>query len=114
VASRVAMTLMRHSDRRLTDEIYTDENLLGAASAIQALPSYTTGLSPGVSPISDAGGPGVARRVAGKSVYSVEQTPVNIDESHDLARQDATGRELENGGSDGARTRNLCRDRAAL
>ncbi|MDE3068434.1 MAG: tyrosine-type recombinase/integrase [Verrucomicrobiota bacterium] len=28
VASRVAMALMRHSDRRLTDKIYTDENLV--------------------------------------------------------------------------------------
>src|SRR5208283_1638064 len=28
VPSRVAMALMRHSDRRLTDKIYTDENLL--------------------------------------------------------------------------------------
>lgn len=35
------MTLMRHSDRRLTDKIYTDENLLGTWSAFDALPNYT-------------------------------------------------------------------------
>ena len=34
------MALMRHSDRRLTDKIYTDENLLGTWSAIDALPNY--------------------------------------------------------------------------
>lgn len=37
VASRVAMALMRHSDRRLTDRIYTDESLLGTASGAYAL-----------------------------------------------------------------------------
>ena len=40
VPSRVAMMLMRHSDRRLTDQIYTDENLLGTRSAIEAVPSF--------------------------------------------------------------------------
>jgi len=114
VASRVAMSLMRHSDRRLTDEVYTDENLLGTGKAIEALPSYTTGLSHRLSQISDAGGHGVARRVAGNNGDDVEETPVNIDESRDLAPSGASGREGQNGGSDGARTRNLCRDRAAL
>jgi integrase len=41
VASRVAMSLMRHSDRRLTDKIYTDENLLGTWTAFDALPNYS-------------------------------------------------------------------------
>jgi integrase len=40
VASRVAMSLMRHSDRRLTDKIYTDENLLGTWAAFDTLPNY--------------------------------------------------------------------------
>ena len=38
VASRVAMTLMRHSDRRLTDKVYTDENLLGTWAAFDSAP----------------------------------------------------------------------------
>ncbi len=49
VPSRVAMTLMRHSDRRLTDKIYTDENLLGTWSAIDALPTYGEQPSQGAS-----------------------------------------------------------------
>src|SRR5208283_1866516 len=49
VASRVAMTLMRHSDRRLTDKVYTDENLLGTSSAIEAIPSYANPASQGAS-----------------------------------------------------------------
>jgi integrase len=40
IASRVAMALMRHSDRRLTDKIYTDENLLGTWAAFDSLPNY--------------------------------------------------------------------------
>jgi hypothetical protein len=39
--SRVAIALMRPGDRRLTDKIYTDENLLGTWSAIDALPMFT-------------------------------------------------------------------------
>ncbi|MDE3066786.1 MAG: DUF3843 family protein [Verrucomicrobiota bacterium] len=35
------LALMRHSDRRLTDKIYTDENLLGTWSAFDALPNFT-------------------------------------------------------------------------
>ncbi len=42
VANRVAMALMRHSDRRLTDKIYTDENLLGTWAAFDSLPNYAS------------------------------------------------------------------------
>jgi len=35
------MALMRHSDPRLTDRIYTDENLLGTWSAFDQLPTYS-------------------------------------------------------------------------
>lgn len=41
VPSRVAKALVRHSDRRLTDKIYTDENLLGTWAAFDTLPNYT-------------------------------------------------------------------------
>jgi hypothetical protein len=33
VPRRVAMSVMRHSDGKLTDKIYTDENLLGVETA---------------------------------------------------------------------------------
>ncbi len=32
---------MRHSDGKLTDKIYTDENLLGVKSVIDILPTFT-------------------------------------------------------------------------
>jgi integrase len=41
IPGRTAMALMRHSDRRLTDKIYTDENLLDTAAAIECLPSFS-------------------------------------------------------------------------
>ncbi|MDA9961449.1 tyrosine-type recombinase/integrase [Opitutales bacterium] len=38
VNSRVAMELMRHSDRKLTDKIYTDSNLLPLGEVVRNLP----------------------------------------------------------------------------
>lgn|GEM_PF-1675385 len=40
VNSRTAMELMRHSDRKLTDKIYTDSNLLPIGEVIRKLPDY--------------------------------------------------------------------------
>lgn len=118
VASRVAMSLMRHSDRRLTDEVYTDENLLGTGSAVEALPSYMDkALSQGLSQISDVTGHDPSCPVTDGGATELKEVPANIGESHDLAVSDTNGHNGangQNGGSDGARTRNLCRDRAAL
>jgi integrase len=112
VPSRVAMTLMRHSDRRLTDKIYTDENLLGTWSAFDALPNYTA--SQGASQKLVAVGQNVASGVTTGAGAKVEETIVNIGESYTVTLNVTSGHNMENGGSGGARTRNLCRDRAAL
>ena len=40
VPRRTAMSVMRHSDGKLTDKIYTDENLLGLETAIDLLPAF--------------------------------------------------------------------------
>ena len=42
VNSRTAMELMRHSDRKLTDKIYTDSNLLPTGEVIRNLPDDET------------------------------------------------------------------------
>ena len=39
VNSRMAMELMRHSDRKLTDKIYTDVNLLPLGETVRNLPA---------------------------------------------------------------------------
>jgi integrase len=114
VASRVAMALMRHSDRRLTDKIYTDENLLGTWAAFDSLPNYAEQASQIASQILGAKGLTVAKAVATGDGVIVIKAPDNIGESHVLALPGAKGQNTENGGSGGARTRNLCRDRAAL
>jgi len=114
VASRVSMSLMRHSDRRLTDKIYTDENLLGTWAAFDKLPNYSERASQIASQILGAEGQNVTLPVAVNSERESGKTIENIERSRFLTLPDALGRVNENGGSGGARTRNLCRDRAAL
>jgi integrase len=114
VASRVAMSLMRHSDRRLTDKIYTDENLLGTWAAFDTLPNYAERASQIASQILGAAGHCVASPVAVNGDDKAQKTIAAIGGSHVLTLPDAMGHDNENGGSGGARTRNLCRDRAAL
>ena len=113
-ASRVAMSLMRHSDRRLTDKIYTDENLLGTWAAFDLLPNYTERASLIASLVLGAECQKVTSSVTGSSDDKAHKTIATTGESHVLALSGAMGHDNENGGSGGARTRNLCRDRAAL
>jgi integrase len=114
VPSRTAMALMRHSDRRLTDKIYTDENLLGTWSAFDALPSYTETPSQGASQKLVAVGQNGSSAVTTGSGSEMEKAIASIGESHVVALGVTSGHNERNGGSGGARTRNLCRDRAAL
>lgn len=114
VPSRVAMTLMRHSDRRLTDRIYTDENLLGTAAAFDVLPNYSERASQIAS--QELGTAGQNRAFPG-TMRTGEETAEkggkpqeNCGNRPTLACPTFVG----SGGSGGARTRNLCRDRAAL
>ena len=114
VPSRVAMALMRHSDRRLTDKIYTDENLLSTWSAFDALPSYTKTASQGASQELVAVSQNESSGGTVSSGAKMEKGIVNIGQSHIVALDGTSGHNTGNGGSGGARTRNLCRDRAAL
>ena len=118
VASRVAMTLMRHSDRRLTNKIYTDENLLGTWAAFDALPNYaeraSQGASQGASQRLFAKGQNESSPVTTNGGGKLDKTIATIEESPILTLLVTSSQNYENGGSGGARTRNLCRDRAAL
>jgi hypothetical protein len=40
VGQRELMDLMRHSERRLSDSLYTDSNLLPVAQAVERIPAY--------------------------------------------------------------------------
>ena len=105
VASRVAMALMRHSDRRLTDKIYTDENLLGTWAAFDSLPNFSGQASQIASQVLGASGQGVAQVGTTRSGASAVKTIANSGESHVLAPVGTTCHEVKNGGSGGARTR---------
>jgi len=114
VASRVAMTLMRHSDRRLTDKVYTDENLLGTWAAFDALPNYAERASQGASQRLFAMGQNESTPVTTNGGVKTNKTIATIDESLILTPPVTGSQNHGNGWSGGARTRNLCRDRAAL
>ncbi len=48
--ARFVPRVLRNSDGKLTDKIYTDENLLGIETAVDVLPTYTEPASPMASP----------------------------------------------------------------
>ena len=108
------MALMRHGDRRLTDKVYTDENLPGTWGAIDLLPSYEEGASQIASQILGVGRQNVTTPVTGDDrKKSVDQPEMKRD-CRVLSLPFTSSQLKANGGSGGARTRNLCRDRAAL
>ena len=101
---RIAMELMRHSDRRLTDKVYTDPHSLQTWSFVEALPSYTNPPSQLASQISVANGPSESAAVtSGVSVRSKESL-VNIDQSHRLASSVTSGHKRQDGGPGRTRT----------
>jgi hypothetical protein len=114
VPRRTAMSVMRHSDGKLTEIIYTDVNLLGIETAIDVLPTFTDLPSQGASQILVAGGQNGSSAVITGGGEQMQKVLVNIGKNHVLTLCITHSHDNENGGSGGARTRNLCRDRAAL
>jgi integrase len=109
VAPAVRQALMRHSDSKLTERIYTYKRGLATWSAIEKLPCYTAGLSQGVSQSLVANGHGASSAVTECIGLDGEKMPVNIGESHLVALSVTSGHDGEIGGSDGARSRPLLR-----
>src|SRR5580692_4795053 len=98
------MSLMRHSDRRLTDKICTDENLLGTWAAFDALPNYSERASQIASQILGAEGPNVTLPDAMNGPKELVKTTAVVGGSHVLTLPDAVGQKQGNGGSGGGRT----------
>jgi hypothetical protein len=105
---------MRHSDRRLLDKIYADENLLGTWAAFDHLPNYSEQASQIASQVLVANGQKESLPVATAGGGKVQENPATTGGSHILTLPVTSSQNAVNGGSGGARTRNLCRDRAAL
>jgi len=114
VQPAIRQALMRHSDSKLTERIYTDTHMLATWAAVEKLPDLTETLYQGVSQKLVANGHDATLAGGLGNGVNMQQTPVNIEESHAVALAVMNGHEVPIGGSDGARTRNLCRDRAAL
>lgn len=107
VPRRTAMSVMRHSDGKLTDKIYTDVNLLGIESAIDVLPTFTETPSQGASQILVAGGQNGSSAVTTDGGEQMQKVLVKIGESHVLTLCVTGSRKNENGARGGSRTHNL-------
>ena len=107
VPRRTAMSVMRHSDGKLTDKIYTDENLLGIETAIDVLPTFTGTPSQGASQILGAGSQNGSSAVTTGSGVKIEKAHVNIGKSHVLTLSVTSSHDNENGARGGSRTHNL-------
>ena len=102
VSRRTAMSLMRHSDGKLTDKIYTDENLLGTETAIEGMPSFLPLPSLIASLEMGAAGHLASLPVTTDAGVKSDKTIVFAGESHVLTPYVTSGHKVENGGSGGA------------
>ncbi len=92
---RELMALMRHSERRLSDHVYTDVNLLPLAAVVQALPDF----SPIQIATHDSGASSHKMSLTVADVSSAERavSVVSRGKTHDKAQAVANSRESENG-----------------
>ncbi|MGB7748682.1 MAG: site-specific integrase [Verrucomicrobiia bacterium] len=84
VPRRAAMSLMRHSDGKLTDKIYTDVNLLGIETGIELLPSLLAPASPIASLKMFAAGHNLTSGGTMGSGVEMKPSVVSIGESHNV------------------------------
>ena len=84
VPRRTAMSLMRHSDGKLTDKIYTDVNLLGIETGIELLPSLLAPASPIASLKMFAAGHSPTSSVTTGDGAGKQKVIVNTGESHNV------------------------------
>ncbi len=90
VAERAAMEFMRHSDRRLTDQVYTDTSLLEVKAASQTLHDLVNGLYQGLHQKLVVNGQGAASTVIERITAHREQIPASIEVRHDSAEAGRT------------------------
>ena len=90
----IRQALMRHSDSKLTERIYTDKQMLATWPAMDKLPNLTEGLYQGVYQKFDTNRPGLSQAVTVIGEENSEETPENIEESHHLALAVANGHSI--------------------
>ena len=99
VNPRTAQELMRHSDIKLTTQIYTDANLLPKTAAIYSLPDITS-VIPTV--ISDMTKQGITS--LGESQLPAGSTPLSTNDMAGLGAMSPEMPQRENGARGGIRT----------
>ncbi len=98
VNQRVLMELMRHSDRRLSDRVYTDAALLGTNEAVQKLAGFV-GENDTQIDTQNLGADGlfVSQPVTKFELVDGSGKPINAGFRRDLAPLGTKGRETANG-----------------
>ena len=87
VNSRMAMKLMRHSDRKLTDKIYTDVNLLPLGETVRNLPAEEP-LIHILTHISGKTGQSLSQSVATDQSSETTETSVSVGDRRELSLSD--------------------------
>lgn len=103
---RVAMEAMRHSDMRLTQQVYTDAGALPIREAIESLPSFSDSLSDSLdaSPPTVSTGHGVSATVAERTGEHTTRVLPCERTRHEETRPVAFCHGQKNGGGGGNRT----------
>jgi hypothetical protein len=118
IGERIRMEVMRHSDAKLTNRVYVDSAQLPTASAMQSLPSITTGNAQSdaqpdaqtLVPVSLSECGPVISHEAGNQVEGLQNKGVSRDQSAEVVGS----RNTENGSGDRARTCNILVNSQAL
>ena len=87
VSQRVLMQLMRHSDRRLSDHLYTDAALLPTRESIQGLPNFAGKLSHILSHDLVPSSPNESRSVPQSNAPNPPSMLINRGSGHDESRK---------------------------
>lgn len=97
VHRRVAMELARHSDSRLTDQVYTDESALLTVDAIESLPTYSESKDAHIDAHGlVAGSRNMSRPVAEADPQEQSQVPSYQEERHAFACPVSDCQEMSN------------------
>lgn len=100
VPQRMAQELMRHSDRRLTDQVYLDSSLLPLQDCMRSI-GHKNKWTQKWTQISGETSHLASRVVGGDETVDSSESPLSVGSGRDLSQND----EEKSGGMDGTRTR---------
>ena len=101
VPQRMAQELMRHSDLRLTDQVYLDSSLLPLQDCMRSI-GHKNKWTQKWTQISGETSHLASRVVGGDETVDSSESPLSVGSGRDLSQND----EEKSGGMDGTRNRN--------